>query len=87
MAVEGAAMEELPNTAEDPHPKPETELQSPLSAANLQARDVQSTPAALEAQGVHFLPEERVVPERRASLASSAPPLTVLRPLRRGLRA
>ena len=74
VAVEGAAMEELPNTAEDPHPKPETELQSPLSAANLQARDVQSTPAALEAQGVHFLPEERVVPERRASLASSAPP-------------
>mmetsp|Transcript_55839 Transcript_55839/g.133559 ORF Transcript_55839/g.133559 Transcript_55839/m.133559 type:complete len:244 (-) Transcript_55839:234-965(-) len=72
-AVERAAMEEMPDTIEDPHPKPETELQSPLSADNLQARDAQSTPEALEAQGVHFLPEERVVPERRPSLASSAP--------------
>jgi len=72
-AVEEAAMEELPDTTEDPHPKPETDLQSPLSAGNLQARDAQSTPEALVAQGVHFLPEERVVPERRPSLASSAP--------------
>ncbi|CAE7513346.1 unnamed protein product [Symbiodinium sp. CCMP2592] len=72
-AVEGAAMEEMPDTTEDPHPKLETELQSPLSAGNLQARDAQSTPEALAAQGVHFLPEERVVPDRRPSLASSAP--------------
>ena len=63
----------MPDTIEDPHPKPETELESPLSADNLQAHDAQSTPDALEAQGVHFLPEERVVPERRPSLASSAP--------------
>ena len=63
----------MPDTTEDPHPKPETELQSPLSADNLQARDAQSTPETLEAQGVHFLPEERVVPERRPSLASSSP--------------
>ena len=76
----GASDEAVVDTAENealnttgPHPKPATDLLSPVSTAALQAHDAQSSPKALEAEGVHFLPEEFAVPDRPPSLASSAP--------------
>ena len=64
---------EMPDTMEVPHPEHGPDLQSPVTTAALQAHDAQHSPASLAEQGVHFLPQEIAAPERRTSVASSAP--------------